>query len=365
MAGTGFLELVESYKATLEEAETAAALLDRGEELALAIEAMAPRLGAERLRPLRGEAETVVGLLEAGAPSEAVKGLEALCARVSAAYVSALLEAPEGVEGDRCLPARSAGLLERMLEAAGPLRPVVAAMLRAPSVGGVEQRAGELLRLWPRLSRSLSTLYQAATMLERSVGASRGRLIAVAAALAEEASGPGEALERLERLSSLLADAAALARRAASLSAEASEAVARCRGVGERLPCRLAGDVVSNVVAARAALERLAALETPEALGEAVAEARRRLAGAEDAARRLRRLAARLRGKAASLAEAVEELLGLLRGAGLTGEEEELLGRLASEGSLDLAELHRESPRLGRAALRLCLRGLASCTVRL
>ena len=352
--------------ATLDEASTAARLLDRGEELVAAIEAMAPRLG-DRLRGLRGEAEAVVSLLEAGAPGEAVKGLEGLCARVSAAYVAALLEAAGEIEGDRCLPARSAGLLERMLEAAGPLRPVVAAMLRAPSVGGVEQRAAELLRLWPRLSRSLSTLYQAASMLERSVGASRGRLIAVAAALAEEAPGPGEALERLERLASLLADAAALARRAASLAAEASEAASRCRGREDRLPCRLAGEVVSHTMAARAALERLAALESLDALADAVAGARRELGAAEDAARRLRRLAERLNGSSpgSGLAGAVEALLRLLEEAGLTGEEEELLARLASEGSLDLAELHRGSPRLGRAALRLCLRGLASCTVRL
>ena len=290
-----------------------------------------------------------------------------LCRSVTGEYARRRLGA--SIEVDACPHPETVKALEAMLSSSGRLSSLTRAVLTAGarSLSAMLSNAATAARSWSRIERILSRIEASLAKLERHAGLRRERVVAWLAAGASKAANASEAIAFLEAAAKILYNAAALAEEAAAQLVEATEAQQRCGAWTVRLPCRLLEQAAAQLAAARGELEALSHVESLEAAGAAVRAAEARLREARrslDAVKRLYRVFTGAQPPA-RLEEAVEPLLEALQRQAITLEEEEVLGILVEKGTVDIMELHERNPRLSRAALRLCTRGITHCTVSL
>ncbi len=361
-----FLAALGELEAQAERAGETLRLLERLEMLVAGVEAAA-QSGAVDVSRHRSRAERLLEALAADDFEAALEEAAALCRGVVAEYARRRLGA--SVEAGGCPHPDTVKAIEAMLRAAGPMEPLVRAALAAgaDSVEKLVYNAGLLARSWGRLSQSLSRIHRSLARLEKSVGLDRGKMTAWLAARLSEAAGAADALALLEAAEKLLYTASAVASEAAERLVEATEAQRRCGAWRARLPCRLLDRAAAALAAARSeleALDRASSLEDAEAR---VRAAEARLRDARRSLEALRRLYKAFTGRPADggLEALVEPLLEQLHRHAVTMEEEQVLEILVDRGTVDVMELHESNPRLSRAALRLCTRRIAHCTVSL
>ena len=296
--------------------------------------------------------------LELGSYSEAEKHAEKLCLEAVAEMAVSLYTAK--LEPDTCPDPRIVKLAASIVEAAGPLAPIVRSMIagNTATLSSFAARVAETAAAWRSIAQGLTDIYAAATRLEKVLGIPRSKTIA---SLSDMLSGAG--VEQLMEAAARLTEAAGTATEVSEKLAAATKASNKC-GSKNRLHCRWLSKLITHLVAAREALEKLPQATGLQELRDTLTGARHHLRTARDLEETLQRLAEKLAKKPTrTLEEAITALENVLQAHRLTPSQEEVLEKLARQGPLELATL--EDPRLQEAALTLCRKNLIRCTLRL
>ncbi len=353
--------LVEKYLATISEAEEEDKMLTELERIIDTLEYI-HNASPESLKEAYPEAQRLLELLKIGRTREAYEGSVLVCKLSCQAFLASILR--RDLEADMCVEKRVLELLDKVLEAAGPLKPLLVTMVgsSASKVSDVITNLAGIASSWRQLSKVLTEIYRSAVYLERSIGLKRSHVVSLAISSVEGRK-PKDALAVLDHLSSLLSNAVASSRRLARLLTEASEATQSCRSFPNTMPCRFVNDLLSRLVTARTELEK-ATGSSLEALAATIASIEKKVREAEKEVRNLFMFASRLDGKEpGSLDEAINKAMLLLRKHEATPEEEDVVLMLVKGVTIDIMDLHKKNPRYSRAALKLCTKGLAQCTV--
>jgi len=321
---------------------------------------------ASYLRPLSGRVRAAAlelrELLERRAYGEARRVAENLC-RATASEFAKRLYGMHSIDEDACPEQNVVKLAASMLDAAGPLRPLVQSLVSAGtgSLQAFAERVLEVARAWSTVAQHLTDVYAAAARLEKLMGVSRTSLIAGVASLLSEEEKP---LNALAALADELGTAAGIAQTLSEMLGEVSPALQLCGSRG-RLYCRWLGDAVAELAAAREQLEAALRASSLDALRRGVDKAADHVRSAKSLAAMVLRLAKRLAPDMGgdTLADAVKALEEAYNSYGLTEREEKLLEQLVRDGAVELTSL--EDQDLVAAGLRLCRRRLVRCTLRL
>ncbi len=346
--------LLEEYRSLLAEAEESYRLLENIEQKLATVSLTAPLEGrlAEEARRLRD-------LVAANRLREAARKAEELCREAAAAYTRERLS--YNVEPDTCPSQRILKLLDAMLEAAGPLAPIVKALLQRGEDRRLSTLVGAVTGLassWRTVAQLLTDLYAAAARLEKTVGIDRGAVIGLAAAIIHPEN-LQDALEQLRETVGTLSEAAQLASEASELIAEQSSGLNECKA-RERLYCRWLARGLEEAVAAREEAEAIASSRDLEELELHVARMKLHLRRAREASEAVAELAKRLAGlRQGGLAEAVRALNEAYERLHLSPEEEEVLETLSTGTTVEASQL---DGKLLEAALSLCRKKVVRCT---
>ena len=305
-----------------------------------------------------------------GDAAGALEGVETACRRAAAVVASRI--ASTRLEAGRCPELQAAKLLRAVVEASGPLSPVISSLLAsgASAAEDVFSNAEMLASRWQLVSKLLVDFYNASKRLERRGYGSWSDHTIVLSKLARGVS-VNDAVSKLEEAVKSFTELARLADELAGGAAEAAEALTRCgEESGARQPpvCRWLTQIVDELMDAGEALKTLPLVEGRDELMGVVERVRRAYEKLAASRRMAEKLLARLSGRhhaAKPLVEIVEALLEARERLGFTDLEEELMIALGEQDRLDLLELAERNREYLEAALNLCKHGMAVCEVKI
>jgi len=300
--------------------------------------ALAVAWSIARPEPLIHGIEEARKLIEEGGVEALEKAsgiIDEACREAAARAFEAL--AGVGLEPDECRAAELAGALTWLAGLEEPYRRVAGLLLVGPA-----EKLSELAARVSRIGDSWGELREEAARITAGLKELAGWGIDASPAVSDAARSSENPLEAARRAADAVQGLASAIRAAMAGVEEAEKVLEFC---WDEAPAEACG---------RLAEERRSITSFIEGLRGS----RLGLEEAEEAARRLAGLGARLR-KTLRTVKAVREAV---IEAGLTSMAAEMLMRLMEEGRIDLARL---SPAEAEAVLTLCRRGLARCTATL
>ncbi|ALL00082.1 hypothetical protein Pyrde_0032 [Pyrodictium delaneyi] len=274
---------------------------------------------------------------------------------------------------EECPSPQSMGLLVAVVRAGGPLTPIVYSLLSAGAerAGDLINNAERIATRWESISKQLVQVYEAARRLESKEIAKVHDIVMLVARLVGSDS-LDTSLAHLETVTSRLTEIAQLLDTLTSSLADLSEALQMCRErMGPEAPyCRWLSQVLTSVISAYDAAETLREANDLEELGLVAANVRKAYEKLSNMQRLIEKLSSRIAAAAGisqaplSLAESIEVAAIGREQLGLTRIEEELLIDLVERDVIDLIEVYERGEQYLQAALRLCRRGIAQCSIR-
>lgn len=277
------------------------------------------------------------------------------------------------LEAGECPPAKSMELLVAVMKAGGPLTPIVYSLLAAgaETASDLVKNAERIAARWDTVSSQLVQVYEAARKLEARETAKIHDIVILVSKLVKSDS-LDASLARLDTVAMRLTEIAQLLDILTSSLVDLSEALQVCRDyMGDDAPyCRWLSQVVTSIVSAYESAEKLSQANDLDELGVIVAGVRKAYEKISNTRRLVEKLSSRITSAAGinrtavSLAEIMEVMAVGREQLGLTRLEEELLIELVEKDVIDLLEVYKRGEEYLKAALQLCQRNIARCSVR-